>query len=87
MKVWRVSVSKATLASRSELPTEAVAIGQSEIQDQGGILRRSEYGTRVINPAQHISRKARRLQALGEQLRKLFIIFDNEQSHALIPFG
>ena len=60
---------------------EPVAVGQAEVEDQGGIERRAEHGARFLDRRQHVGLIAGRPQALCQQLGELLIVFDDQQPH------
>src|SRR5258707_3307148 len=60
---------------------QPVAVGQSEVEDQGRIKGFAENAFRFLNRRQDVGLIACRLQALRQELRELLIILNDQQSH------
>ena len=57
---------------------EPVAIGQSEVENDGRIGRRHQHGAGFRRGRKQVDLIAGRPQALGEQLGQRRIVFDNQ---------
>jgi hypothetical protein len=61
---------------------EAVAVRQSEIQDEGSVKRRQQNAGCFLDRGQDVYLIAGRSQALCQQLGQLLIVFHDQQPHA-----
>ena len=60
---------------------EAVAVGQSEVEDQRGVERGLKNAARLFDRRQDVGLVACRPQTLGQELGELLIVFDDQQPH------
>ena len=60
---------------------QTVAVGQSEVEDQGRVMRREQNAGRLFDRGQHVGLVARVLQALYQEIGEFFIVFDDQQPH------
>src|SRR2546423_30822 len=61
---------------------QAVAVRQPEIENHGGITRRRDRGLRLGRRGEKIGFVTCGAQTLNQKLRKLFVVLDQQQSHA-----
>src|ERR1035437_3467541 len=64
---------------------QAIAVRQSQVEDESGVESRSKNSTCFFKGRQHVGFVARRLQSLAQKLGKLLVVFDDQQSHIPLP--
>ena len=65
---------------------KAIAVGEPEVENQRGVERGLQDASRLFDVGQSVRLIARGLQALGQELRQLFVVFDDQQTH-IRPVG
>ena len=66
---------------------QAVAVRQPEVQDQARVERGSKDRACFLQRRKHVGLVAGRLQALAQELGKLLVVLDDQQSHISPPDG
>jgi hypothetical protein len=66
---------------------EAIAVGQSQVEDESGVERCVKDACCLLNRGQYVSLVARRLQALGQKLGEFLIVLNDQQPHARRPIN